>query len=291
MAHNSAGRSALQRHLAVLDAFDPLHPYLTLTDIARLAGLAPSTAHRLVSELTREGLLERLPDRSYRLGVRLWEYASRTPGAVGLREVARPWCEAVQRRVRQHTQLGILQGSDVLYIERLSQPDAVVNATMIGGRLPAHASSAGLVTLAHADDAAVDAVCGGPLRRYTSETIASEAELRAVLARIRTDGYVVTSGHIHLEARGIAVPVRGAGGRVIAALAVIVPNDAAPHRPIVDLLTAAAIGASRDLVRAAGETGEIAPETVGISARSLAFIAELGAEGALAAARAQVGAG
>ena len=62
--------------------------------------------------------------------MRLWEYASRTPGAVGLREIARPWCEAVQRRVRQHTQLGILQGADVLYIERLSIRTPSINATI-----------------------------------------------------------------------------------------------------------------------------------------------------------------
>lgn len=282
MAHKSAGRSALARHLAVLDAFDPLHPFLTLTEIASASQLAPSTAHRLVGELTREGLLERQADRSYRLGVRLWEYASRTPGAVGLREIARPWCEAVHRRVRQHTQLGILQGTEALYIERLSMPDAVINATLVGGRIPAHASSAGLVLLAHAGVGAVEAVCRAPMRRYTSETISSPEQLRRVITRVRGDGFVVTNGHIHLEARAIGVPVRGAGGRVIAALTVVVPNDDAPAQPIADLLTAAAAGASRDLVRASGETGEIAPETIGLSKRSVEFIAELEADGASA---------
>ena len=95
-----------------------------------------STAHRLVAELEREGLLERMPDRTYRLGVRLWEFASRTPGALGLRELARPWLEAVHARVRQHTQLGVLAGHDVLFIERMSTRDAVLNATLIGGRTP-----------------------------------------------------------------------------------------------------------------------------------------------------------
>lgn len=278
MAHRSDGKSALARHLAVLDAFDPLHPFLTLSEIARAAGLAPSTAHRLIAELVREGLIERGPDRSYRLGVRLWEYASRTPGAVGLREVARPWCEAAHRRVRQHTQLGILQGSDVLYIDRMSDPDAVINATLVGGRLPAHASASGLVLLAHAEPAVVDDVSTASMRRYTERTIRTPDGLLAALDGIREDGFMVTDGHIHLDARSIAVPVRGPGGRVIAALAVVVPNDAARPRPVVDLLTAAAAGISRDLVRAGGEHGEIAPEVFGLSKRSLAFIAELEAE-------------
>ncbi|WP_105566188.1 IclR family transcriptional regulator [Microbacterium halophytorum] len=284
MAHRSEGKSALARQLAVLDAFDPLHPFLTLSEIARAADLPVSTAHRIVNELVREGLLERHLERSYRLGVRLWEYAARTPGAVGLREVARVWCEAVHRRVGQHTQLGILQGSDVLYIDRLSNPDAVINGTLVGGRLPAHASASGLVLLAHAEPHVVDAVCAAPMRRFTSLTISSAAALRPVLERIRGDGFMVTDGHIHLEARSIAVPVRGPGGRVIAAIAVVVPNDDAPVRPVIDLLTAAAVGISRDLVRASGEYGDVAPETLGLSKRSLEFVAELDAERRHAAA-------
>ena len=65
-----------------------------------------------------------------------WESASRTPGAVGLRELARPWLEAVHARVRQHTQLGVLSGRDVLFIERLSTRGPVVNATPNAGRRP-----------------------------------------------------------------------------------------------------------------------------------------------------------
>ena len=79
MARGSAGESVLHKHLRILESFDAWHPFLTLTEIADATGLAPSSAHRLIAELEREGLLERQPDRTYRLGVRLWEFASRTP--------------------------------------------------------------------------------------------------------------------------------------------------------------------------------------------------------------------
>jgi DNA-binding IclR family transcriptional regulator len=158
MARASDGESVLHKHLRILDAFDALHPFRTQGDIADLTGLAPSTVHRLLSELEREGLVERLADRSYRLGIRLWEYASRTPGAVGLRELARPWLAAVQNRVRQHAQLGVLSGHDVVFVDRLSTRDAVVNATFIGGRTPLPLSSSGLVLLAHSTTAFVDDV-------------------------------------------------------------------------------------------------------------------------------------
>lgn len=275
MAHRSAGQSALARHLRVLDAFDPLHPFLTLTEICRAADLAPSTAHRLVGELVREGLLERQDDRTYRLGVRLWEYASRTPGAIGLREAARPWIDAVHRRVRQHAQLGILQGRDVLFLERVSEPGAVVNATIIGGRVPAHASSVGLALLAHAPPTVVDAIVAEPMRRFTQHTISSPRALRELLARVRHDGFVVADGFIHEQTRGIAVPVRGATGEVVAALGVVVPNDDRPTRPLADLLTAAAVGAARDVSRVTGHAHDVSPEALGVSPRSLEYIAEL----------------
>ncbi|HWL76012.1 IclR family transcriptional regulator [Microbacterium sp.] len=280
MARGSAGESVLHKHLRVLDAFDALHPFRTLTEIADAAGLAISTAHRLVRELEREGLLERSPDRTYRLGVRLWEYASRTPGALGLRELARPWLGAVHSRVRQHTQLGVLSGRDVLFIERMSTRDAVVNATLIGGRIPLPVSSSGLVLLAHADPALVDEVIAAGWPRHTAHTIRDGKELREKLRHVRADGFAVTSGHIYEESRGIAVPVMGPHDVVYAAMGVVVANDDTAIQPIVELLTTAAAGITRDLERAylpdGGPTaGRIRP-LVSTSPRSLEYMLEHG---------------
>lgn len=279
MARGSAGESVLHRHLRVLESFDAWHPFLTLTEIAEAAGIPPSSAHRLIAELEREGLLERLPDRTYRLGVRLWEFASRTPGAVGLREIARPWLGAVHERVRQHAQLGVLSGRDVLFIDRMSTRDAVVNATLIGGRIPLHASSSGLVLLAHADASLLADVIARGLRSYTDRTIHAGAELRAQLRRVREEGYAVTEGHIHPESRGIAVPVTGPGGGVYAAIGVVVPNDGASTHAYAELLHRAATGIARDL--AVAYRPDVDERTHGIrslvsgSRRSLEFLESL----------------
>ncbi|MEF2976023.1 IclR family transcriptional regulator [Subtercola sp. YIM 133946] len=247
MAHRSGGTTVLQRHLMVLDAFDVLHPELTLTEIATAAGLAPSSAHRLTSELVREGLLERGHDRTFRLGVRLWEYASRTPGALGLREVARPWLGAVHNHVRQHAQLGVQSGADVVFIERMSASDAVINATLIGGRIPLHASACGLVLLADAPPAVWRQLSERGLRRYTPQTIGSIEQLEGVISQVRAEGFAETPGHIHPDSRGIAVPVRGPEGAVVAGIGVVVANDATSPQPAVELLTVASAAISRAL--------------------------------------------
>jgi len=272
----------LHRHLRVLESFDAWHPFLTLTEIADAAGIPPSSAHRLTAELEREGLLERLPDRTYRLGVRLWEFASRTPGAVGLREIARPWLGAVHERVRQHVQLGVLSGRDVLFIDRMSTRDAVINATLIGGRIPLHASSSGLVLLAHADPALVADVISRGLRSYTPRTIRTAAELRAELKRVREGGYAVTEGAIHPESRGIAVPVMGPGGTVYAAIGVVVPIDGTSPGGYAELLHRAATGIARDL--AVAHRPDVDERTHGIrslvsgSRRSLEYLETLDAD-------------
>src|SRR5699024_4914328 len=120
--------------------------FLSLSEIAHRSGLPMTTVHRLVGELERE----RLPDRSYQLGLRLWELAARTPRAMGLREIATPMVQLVQSQVRQHTQLGVDGGNDVVYLDRLSQANAVVNATIVGGRISLGASATGHVLLTDA---------------------------------------------------------------------------------------------------------------------------------------------
>lgn len=282
MARASNGESVLSKHLRVLGAFEASDPFLTLSAISERTGLAPSTAHRLIAELEREGLLERLPDRTYRVGVRVWELACRTPGALGLREIARPWLQQVHARVRQHTQLAVLSGTEVLFLDRLSARDAVVNATLIGGRLPLHVSSSGLVLLAHAGPELLDLVLSAPLVRYNDRTIQTPGELRAALRRVRADGWAVTEGHIHEESRGIAVPVHGAHQDVIAAIGVVVPNDGTSELGYIEPLSHAAREISRAMRAAYLPTGHPAATAggrfrplVASSVRSMEYLESL----------------
>jgi DNA-binding IclR family transcriptional regulator len=141
----------------------------------------------------------------------------------------------------------------VLFLERLSTPGAVINVTRIAGRLPLHASSSGLVLLAHGSYELQESVLSGPLKAYTKHTITSAKRLRAQLAEVRRQGYAFNPGHIHDDACGIAVPIRGRDNTVLAALGVIVPNDRTAQAHIT-ALSAAARGISRQL-SAADPTG------------------------------------
>ncbi|EHR49870.1 transcriptional regulator [Saccharomonospora marina XMU15] len=262
MARSPSGESLLTRAVRILEAFDADTPVLTVTEISRRAKLPLATAARLVDEMVRHGLLRRDARRTVRIGVRLWELAQRASPTLGLREAAMPFMEDVQAVVGHSTQLGVLDGSDVLFVERLSSPGAVINLTRIAGRIPLHASSGGLVLLAHADPALQERVIAQPLRALTDETITDPKALRAKLAEVREQGHALCAGHIHPDATGVAVPVRGRAGQVIAALGLVVPNDGQAWASI-PLLRAAARGISRALASprtAGGSTAAPATE-------------------------------
>ena len=240
--------NVLARAVRILEAFDADHPTLQVAAVARRAELPLPTTYRLVGELVHLGLLERGADRKVRVGLRMWELASRSSETVGLRDAAMPFIDDLHATIRQHTQLAVLEGDEVLYLERKSARGAeVVNITRTASRLPAHSCSSGLVLLAHASAGVQERVLTSTLRPLTPRTVTDPAELRRHLAETRYRGYAVVHGWVHEEASGVAVPVWGPDGEVVAALSVIIPNEDGRAAPVIPALLATARGISRAL--------------------------------------------
>lgn len=245
MANSPSGDSMIERVVRILDTFSADRTVQTASEIGRRSHLPSATAHRLIEDLVRVGMLERDEERRVRLGLRLWELALRGSTALRLRQAALPHMESVQAEVREHTQLAVLEREEALFLERLSHPDAGANITRVAGRLPLHASSSGLVLLAHAEPGLRERVLAGPLRALGPGTITDAAVLRRALAAIRRDGFVVAPGSIEAVSTGIAVPIREAGS-VIAALSVVLPRSTPPE-PAIHALRAAARATEADL--------------------------------------------
>ncbi|MCP2635714.1 IclR family transcriptional regulator [Microbacterium sp. HD4P20] len=238
MANSPSGDSMTDRLVRVLETFTAERSMQTASEIGRRAGLPSSTAHRIVDELVAAGLLERDEDRRVHLGMRLWELALRGSTALRLRQAALPHMERVQALIREHTQLAVLEQGEALFLERLSHPDAGANITRIAGRLPLHASSSGIVLLAHAPGELRDRVLAGPLRAVSHETVTDAASLRRILAEVRRTGVAVAPGWIESVSTGVAVPLRDAG-EVVAALSIVLPRDTPPEPAIAALRVAA----------------------------------------------------
>jgi DNA-binding IclR family transcriptional regulator len=245
MANSRSGDSVIERVTRVLDSFQSERVSQTPAEIARRTGLPRSTAHRLVTELVGQGLLERDDEGQVRIGMRLWELTTRGSHALRLRQLALPFMEEVQAAVREHTQLGVLEHDEVLFLERLSARDAGANITRIAGRLPLHASSSGLVLLANAPSPFQERYLAGPLSPVSPETITDPELLRRKLSEVRRLGFSFAPGYIEAVSTGIAVPVSDPSG-VVAALSVVIPRrDDAPDAVVAILRKAAAgIGAA-----------------------------------------------
>ncbi|MFJ3711481.1 IclR family transcriptional regulator [Streptomyces sp. NPDC090053] len=247
MSGSPPARSAADRLLDVLGAFEQAHPALTLTQIARRADLPLPTAHRLVGALADWGALERTEDGRYHVGLRLWEVAALAPRGVGLRQAAMPFLEDLYETTHENVQLAVRDGLEVVYTERISGRSAVGVRSRVGARWPLHATGVGLVLLAYGDAALQDRYCAGRLAAFTPFTVTAPAQLRRMLAEVRHSGSVVSDRQVTDDALSVAAPVRGPRGEVVAAVSVVVPVAGAQTPALVPAVRVAGLGISRAL--------------------------------------------
>lgn len=248
MAGNSAqaGVSVASRVLALLGAFDPEHRALTLSDMARRAGLPVPTAHRLVAELVDWGALVRRSSGEYVIGRRLWDLGLLSPTQSGLRQVASPFLHDIYGATLATVHLAVRDDLDVLYLDRLSGHASVPVVSQIGSRLPMHATGVGKVLLAYAPEKIQTAVLSN-LTRITPYTITQPGILRDQIRRVHRDGYATTVEEMSLGACSVAVPIRVPNGQVVAALGIVVPSLKRDRARLVAALQVAAQGVGRSL--------------------------------------------
>lgn len=241
-AEDASGPSVVARVSAVLGAFATAPAEgLTLTQLAQRCRLPLTTAHRLAGQLERERVLERSPDGRYRIGLKLWELGMLAPRGHGLRETALPYLEDLYEVTHENVQLLVLDGTEVVVVERLRARTAVQLRSRPGGRLPAHATSGGVVLLQSAPDV-LDRLAAEPLERITPDTIGDGDRLRAAVALARRSGWSELRGHLTPGQVSIAAPVV-VRGTAVAAVSVVgaIDTDSRPLVPAL-LTTARAIG-------------------------------------------------
>lgn len=239
------GASVASRLLTVLGAFDDEHRAMTLSQIARRAGLPLPTTHRLVAELATWGGLVRRPTGEYVVGRRIWELALLAPTQTGLRQIAEPFLHDVYGATLATVHLAVREGAEVLYLDRLSGTASVPIVSTVGSRLPLHCTAVGKVLLAHAPDDVLAETLGS-LTRMTPYTLTQPGLLRQQLAQVRRHGYATTVDEMTLGACSVAVPVQR-GTAVVASLGLVVPRLTRDRTRLVGVLQAAAFGIGREL--------------------------------------------
>jgi DNA-binding IclR family transcriptional regulator len=253
------GDPVVDRALALLGAFDDTHRRLSLSDLARRAGMPLSTARRLAERLVAWGALERAPEGGYVIGLRLWEVASLAPRTLGLREVAMPFMDDLYEATRQHVLLAVLDGDEALLVERRSSRDAVQVQYRVGDRLPLHMTGVGRLLLAYAPVELQERVLRGEVGGRSEDPAPQPAALRRALADVRRTGVGIINRRRPAPVVSVAAPVRGQRDRVVAALSIVVPAGGASPKTLEPAVRAAARAVSRGL----GAPGAADPRAVG----------------------------
>jgi DNA-binding IclR family transcriptional regulator len=214
-----ATRSVLGRVHSIVGAFDEGHGVLTLHELTQRTELPKSTVHRMVDQLVQIGWLERDVD-GYRVGMRLFEIGGLATRRRRLVESAAPHLHALSASTGLAAQLGILDGTDVLYLERIA-PGHFVLPTREGGRQPAYCTALGKAMLAF-DPIATAEVLEQKLPKRTSRTLTSPSALLADLDRTATEGLAFDHQEAYEGLACVAAPLRNAG-RAIAAVSLTGP--------------------------------------------------------------------
>jgi IclR family pca regulon transcriptional regulator len=214
---------SLERGLAILGCFTPKRPVLGIADIADELGMSRSTTHRYVITLVALGYLEQGASRKYRLGLRVTDLGMSALNATGLREHSHPYLEELRQRSSYTVNLSVLDGAEILYVDRVRSyrrgQNKIDFGLHLGSRLPAYCTSMGKLLLAYLPEAEQrELIAEIKLAKRGPNTITTKKALRDELDGVHQAGFAVNDEELAPELHAISAPVRDEANEVVAAV-------------------------------------------------------------------------
>ena len=233
---------SLERGLAILACFTPERPVLGIADIADDLGMSRSTTHRYVITLVALGYLEQGASRKYRLGLKVTDLGMAALNSTGLREHAHEYLEELRQRTSYTTNLAVLDGIEILYVDRArsfrrgqSKIDLGLHP---GSRLPAYCTAMGKLLLAYLpENEQAELITEMKLTKQGPNTITSKKALLTELDEIQSEGFAVNDEELAPELHSIAAPVRNEAREVVAAVNLAAHTSMISLSELVDALS------------------------------------------------------
>jgi IclR family pca regulon transcriptional regulator len=209
---------SLERGLAVIRAFGPYHPQLTLSEVAAVTGVTRAAARRFLLTLAELGYV-RIDGRNFSLTARVLELGYAYLSSQSLPQVAEPHLEALVAEVNESSSVSVLDGDDIVYVCRVPNSRIMTVAISVGTRFPAYATSMGRVLLAGLPDERLETYLRDVwLEPFTARTVSTTAALRSELSRIRSQGWALVNQELEPGLRAVAAPIHDRNGDVVAAV-------------------------------------------------------------------------
>lgn len=193
-----------------------------ISELAQAVEMGRSNVHRLLQALVEMGYAVN-ENGQYRASIKVWELGARALSKLDFRAAAGPAMRSLLAQTNETVHLSVLSGEEVVYIDKLDSPEPVRAYSTIGGRAPAYCVATGKVLLAWRDAAAGSALSVRQLQAFTPATLTDTAALAGELARVRQQGYAVNRGEWRASVWGLAAPIFGPDGRVLAAIGISGP--------------------------------------------------------------------
>src|ERR1700761_1104404 len=216
----------LLKGLVVLEAVTDLENQpKTIEELANRVGLTRSNAHRTLQTLIHAGYVERDEQAGgYRGTIRLFELGARQLAQLDVRRVALPLMRALAERTEETVHLSVLDGLDVVYVEKIDSAQPIRAYSMVGGRGPAYAVATGKALLAYQHEGYLDGYAK-QLTRHTAATVTSLPALKDELQKVVRTGYAINSGEWREGVGGVAATVFNGLDQPIAAVGISGPLE------------------------------------------------------------------
>ena len=217
----------IERIFTLMDVLASREEAISLKEISEKTGLHPSTAHRILNDLTLGRYVDRPEAGSYRLGMRLLELGNLVKGRLNVRDAALAPMRELHRLIQQPVNLSVRQGDEIVYIERAySERSGMQVVRAIGARAPLHLTSVGKLFLA-ADD--LNRVRSYATRTgligHTRNSITQLPVLERELQKVRQQGVARDNEELELGVRCMASGIYDDQGKLLAGLSISAPAD------------------------------------------------------------------
>jgi IclR family transcriptional regulator, acetate operon repressor len=265
--------SSTLRAFALLELIANAEQPPSLDDLTRASGLPKPTVYRILGLLARGDLVQREPfEKRYAVGPRVSALSLAVQVRSPLRGERHAILERLVEEIGETCNFTMLDGSEVLYVDRVETLANVRLHVRAGSRVPLHCTASGKLFLAFLPPAQVRTLLGPrPLKRYTERTITDLDALERELRKVRSSGIATDIGEYLEGSVCLAVPVSDPQGRVCAAIAVHGPAPRMTLKKGIDFLPAlkrAAASVSATIARSGSAAGPKLISKVGVAATS-----------------------
>jgi len=211
--------TSLARGLVVIQAFSQRQRELTVSQISAKTGFSRAAVRRCLYTLSKLGFAATDDSRHFHLRPRILALGHSYISSMPLAAMAQPILENVSHILHESCSIATLDRTDIIYIARANVTRIMSIDLGVGSRLPAFCTSMGRVLLADMPPEKLNEFLSRiEFKRYTERTVVNAERLRQVLRLVQRNGYSIVDQELESGLRSMAVPLRDAAGRVVAAL-------------------------------------------------------------------------